>query len=152
MNWFLLAWHRLFFFLRFQRIHRDQRVVRQTEVFLGDGSQNDENCKVVWLWYNYNPNVVGSVSGEVSISSPHFLWKVYLQVQTILYYTILFPGPWWFFSSIPFLVIQWVGNYPLGIHQHWKSPEFKMLLFLVHDGILSSKYICSIPLIHYIDR
>ena len=69
MNWFLLAWHRLFFFLRFQRIHRDQRVVRQTEasVFLGDGSQNDENCKVVWLWYNYNPNVVGSVSGEVSM-------------------------------------------------------------------------------------
>ena len=41
------------------------RVVRQTgaAVFLGvDGSQNDENCKVVWLWYNYNPNVVGSVS------------------------------------------------------------------------------------------
>ena len=150
MNWFLLAWHRLFFFLRFQRIYRDQRVVRQTEasVFLGDGSQNDENCKVVWLWYNYNPNIVGSVSWEVSTSSPHFLWKVYLQVQTILYYTSTFV-PWigWFFSQLRslFLVIQWVGNYPLGMHQHWKSPEFKMLLFLVHDGILSSIVSIYVP-------
>ena len=149
MNWFLLAWHRLFFFLRFQRIHRDQRVVRQTEVFLGDGSQNDENCKVVWLWYNYNPNIVGTciLRGKYILTTFPMEGISTSPNNFILYIlTSLLPGLGWiFFSQSLFLVIQWVGNYPLGMHQHWKSPEFKMLLFLVHDGILSSIVSIYVP-------